>query len=491
MDACRDHPPSLSALVERFRAGIGGADCVRRLREGLIGEGQPLDGPFGQKPLVYADYVASGRALRQIEDFVLEHVLPFYANSHTEASFCGGHMTRLRHAARAEIARLVGADEECAVVFAGSGATAGINRLVFLLGVEASVRRGERPLIVIGPYEHHSNILPWRESGAEVVTIPEAANGGPDLDILRETLERTDERTLRIGAFSAASNVTGVVTDVDRVTALLKRHGALAVWDYAGGGPYLPMHMAPAPGLEKDAIVLSPHKFAGGPGASGVFVVRKSTVVASKPTWPGGGTVSFVSPWGHDYLEDLAAREEAGTPNVVGDIRAGLALLVKEAVGQGFIDRRHAELNARALAVWGRNPRLELLGVEKAPRLPIFSMRVHDGAGGLVHHQLFTRMLSDCFGIQARGGCACAGPYAHHLLDIDEAASQVVRGRIGSGEEIAKPGWVRLNLSFLLDDAKADFIIRSVDALARDPAAAAAAYVADPATARFRPKSAA
>ncbi|MDF2995658.1 MAG: aminotransferase class [Xanthobacteraceae bacterium] len=491
MDACRDHPPSLSALVERFRAGIGGADCVRRLREGLIGEGQPLDGPFGQKPLVYADYVASGRALRQIEDFVLENVLPFYANSHTEASFCGGHMTRLRRAARAEIARLVGADEDCAVVFAGSGATAGINRLVSLLGVEASVRRGERPLIVIGPYEHHSNILPWRESGAEVVTVPEAANGGPNLDILRETLERTEGRALRIGAFSAASNVTGVVTDVDRVTALLKRHGALAVWDYAGGGPYLPMHMAPAPGLEKDAIVLSPHKFAGGPGASGVFVVRKSAVVASKPTWPGGGTVSFVSPWGHDYLEDLAAREEAGTPNVVGDIRAGLALLVKEAVGQGFIDRRHTELNARALAVWGRNPLLELLGVEKAPRLPIFSMRVHDGAGGLVHHQLFTRMLSDCFGIQARGGCACAGPYAHHLLDIDEAASQAVRGRIGSGEEIAKPGWVRLNLSFLLDDAKADFIIRSVDALARDPAAAAAAYVADPATARFRPRSAA
>lgn len=491
MDACRDHPPSLSALVERFRAGIGGADCVRRLREGLIGEGQPLDGPFGQKPLVYADYVASGRALRQIEDFVLENVLPFYANSHTEASFCGGHMTRLRRAARAQIARLVGADEDCAVVFAGSGATAGINRLVSLLGVEASVRRGERPLIVIGPYEHHSNILPWRESGAEVVTVPEAANGGPNLDILRETLERTEGRALRIGAFSAASNVTGVVTDVDRVTALLKRHGALAVWDYAGGGPYLPMHMAPAPGLEKDAIVLSPHKFAGGPGASGVLVVRKSAVVASKPTWPGGGTVSFVSPWGHDYLEDLAAREEAGTPNVVGDIRAGLALLVKEAVGQGFIDRRHTELNARALAVWGRNPLLELLGVEKAPRLPIFSMRVHDGAGGLVHHQLFTRMLSDCFGIQARGGCACAGPYAHHLLDIDEAASQAVRGRIGSGEEIAKPGWVRLNLSFLLDDAKADFIIRSVDALARDSAAAAAAYVADPATARFRPRSAA
>lgn len=490
MDASLDHSPRSSSPLERFRADLGGGHCVRRLREGLIGEGHSIDGPFGPRPLVYADYVASGRALRQVEGFVLEHVLPFYANSHTEASFCGGHMTRLRRAARAEIARLVGADEDCAVVFAGSGATAGINRLVSLFGVEASARRGERPLVLIGPYEHHSNILPWRESGAEVIAIPEASDGGPDIDVLRDTLERTEGRALRIGAFSAASNVTGVMTDVDRVTALLKQHGALAVWDYAGGGPYLPMHMAPAPGLEKDAIVLSPHKFVGGPGASGVFIVRKSAVASTKPTWPGGGTVSFVSPWGHDYVRDLSAREEAGTPNVVGDIRAALALLVKEAVGQDFIDRRHAELNARALSVWGGNPRLELLGVEKGPRLPIFSMRVHDGAGGLVHHQLFTRMLSDCFGIQARGGCACAGPYAHHLLEIDEAASQVVRDRIGSGEEIVKPGWVRLNLSFLLDDAKADFIIRSVDALARDPAAADS-YIADTATARFRPKTAA
>jgi selenocysteine lyase/cysteine desulfurase len=490
MNACRDHSPRPASPLQQFRDEIGGADCVRRLREGLIGEAHLIDGPFGPKPLVYADYVASGRALRQVEGFVLENVLPFYANSHTEASFCGGHMTRLRRAARAEIARLVGADDDCAVVFAGSGATAGINRLVSLFGVEAAVRRGGKPLVMIGPYEHHSNILPWRESGAEVVAIPEAATGGPDLDMLRRTLERSEERSLRVGAFSAASNVTGVMTDVDRVTALLKRHGALAVWDYAGGGPYMPMHMAPGPGLEKDAIVLSPHKFVGGPGASGVFVVRKPAVMTRRPTWPGGGTVSFVSPWGHDYVKDLAAREEAGTPNVVGDIRAALVLLAKEAVGQDFIDRRHAELNTRALAVWRANPRLELLGVDKGPRLPIFSMRVRDDQGGLVHHQLFTRMLSDCFGIQARGGCACAGPYAHHLLEIDEAASQAVRDRVGGGEEIAKPGWVRLNLSFLLDDAKADFIIRSVDTLARDPTAATA-YVADTATARFRPRSAA
>ncbi|WP_018183907.1 aminotransferase class V-fold PLP-dependent enzyme [Kaistia granuli] len=487
MNAISDTIETSSATpLQRFRAGLASPDVVRELRGGLIGEGRMIEGPFGPKPLLYADYVASGRALRQVEGFVMDEVLPYYANSHTEASYCGGAMTRLRREARATIARLVGADGDCAVIFTGSGATAGINRLVSLFGVAEAARRGEAPLVLVGPYEHHSNILPWRESGAEVIEIAEAAAGGPDLAQLEAILAETGDRRLRIGAFSAASNVTGILTDSDAVTAILKRHGALAVWDYAGGGPYLPMDMAPGAGLEKDAIVLSPHKFVGGPGASGILVVRKSAVARTAPSWPGGGTVSFVSPWGHDYVKDLAAREEAGTPNVVGDIRAALAFLVKEAVGQDFLDRRHAELNARALATWRQNPRLGLLGVDKGARLPIFSMRVLDGEGGFVHHQLFTRMLSDCFGVQARGGCACAGPYAHRLLGIDQPASDAIRASLGAGQEIEKPGWVRLNFSFLMEDAKADFLIQAVDALARDPSASAT-YLADVATARFKP----
>ena len=487
MNALRDVPESADLTpLQRFRAGLAGDDVVGDLRAGLIGEGKPIEGPFGPRPLLYADYVASGRALRQVESFVLDEVLPYYANSHTEASYCGGAMTRMRREARATIARLVGADADCAVIFTGSGATAGINRLVSLFGVAERAQRGERPLVLVGPYEHHSNILPWRESGAEVIEIGEAAMGGPDLAELEATLDATRDRPLRIGAFSAASNVTGIQTDTDAVTMLLKRHGALAVWDYAGGGPYMAMDMAPDAGAKKDAIVLSPHKFVGGPGASGILVVRKSAVARTSPSWPGGGTVSFVSPWGHDYVKDLAAREEAGTPNVVGDIRAALAFLVKDAVGQDFIHRRDTELNARALALWKDNPRLMLLGVDKPNRLPIFSMRVRNGEGGFVHHQLFTRLLSDCFGIQARGGCACAGPYAHRLLGLDEAASNAIRESLAVGQEIEKPGWVRLNFSFLMDDAKADFLIRSVDALARDPSAANA-YRADVATARFRP----
>ncbi|MDN5785678.1 aminotransferase class V-fold PLP-dependent enzyme [Pseudorhodobacter sp.] len=477
----------MPTALEDFAQSLATPNIVAELRQGVIGEGVEFDGPFGTQKLLYADYVASGRALQQVERFVMERVLPFYANSHTEASYCGAAMTRMRREARAIIAEKCGADDRFATVFVGAGATAGLNRLVHLLGVTEATARGENPLVLIGPYEHHSNILPWRESGAEVLEMPEAANGGPDMAALEAALIAAKGRRI-VGAFSAASNVTGIVTDTDAVTRLLKRHGALAVWDYAGGAPYLPIDMQAGTDAEKDAVVLSAHKFPGGPGASGVMILRKAAVCTRRMFQPGGGTVKFVSGSGHDYSNDLATREEAGTPNVVGDIRAALCFLVKAAIGRARMNARHAELRARALAAWRANPNIVLMGNQNAEALPIFSFRVRDTAkGGFLHHQLFTRLLSDAYGIQARGGCACAGPYAHRLLGIGEVQSEAIRAAILRGEEMEKPGWTRLNLSALMDDAKADRVIAAVDALARNPYPMADAYCCDTTTARFQP----
>lgn len=476
-------PQQPTGLLAKFQDTLtqGGVDAIAALADGLVGQHAVVDGPFGVKKLVYADYVASGRALRQVEHFILDEVLPYYANSHTEASYCGGLMTRLRREARAAIAGCCGADQRHAVIFTGSGATAGINRLVALFGAGPGTR------IIIGPYEHHSNILPWRESGVEVVEIPEAASGGPDLSALAKALD-TEART--ICALSAASNVTGIVTDVAAVTSMAKQAGALMVWDYAGGGPYLPIAMTPAADADIDAIVVSPHKFIGGPGASGLLIVRRDAVVTDRPTWPGGGTVRFVSTTTQDYSQNVEIREEAGTPNVVGDIRAALAFLVKEAIGAEVMGRRNEELAGRAMAAWRGHERLELLGSLTAERLPIFSFRVRDGKGGFVHQQLVTRMLSDRFGIQARGGCACAGPYVHRLLSIGEEESARMRRAILSGEELTKPGFVRLNFSVLLPDDKVEFILESVAQLASDAAQHEKLYDVDQTRAIFFPRAA-
>lgn len=470
--------------LANFQRQLATKHPLADLRAGLIGEGMMIPGLQRDVALVYADYVASGRALRQVEDFVMNHVLPYYANSHTEASFTGAYITNLRAEARATIARLTGAGPQHAVIFAGSGATAGLNKLVNLLGVY----KAANPVVLVGPYEHHSNLLPWRESRAKVVEIPEAETGGPDLAALQKALHEHASSDLIIGSFSAASNVTGILTDPDPVSRLLKAHGALSVWDYAGGGPYLSIDMRAGTGTDFDAIVLSPHKFPGGPGASGVLVVRRDAVRTQVPSQPGGGTVAFVSPWRHDYLNDLEAREEAGTPNIIGDIRAGLAFLVKEAAGQDNIHALEVEYLAKATKRWQENPRLTLLGVDKAHRLPFFSFLVTDGQGQMVPPQLFTTLLSDVYGIQARGGCACAGPYGHRLLQINRKESEEIHAALEKGEMVDKPGWVRLNFSYLMEVATVNFIIDAVDRLAHEIEQWAGHYHYDPNRDVFVPK---
>lgn len=475
-------------LLAKFKDGLVREDRLKLLAADLVGNDAEIMGPFGPKPLVYADYVASGRALAVVERFILEKILPYYANSHTEASYCGGAMTGFRRAARNVIAKCCGADERYAVIFTGSGATAGLNRLVNLFGVKASLLAGVVPRIIIGPYEHHSNILPWRESGAEIVEIEELATGGPDLEQLDAALAGAAGRPV-ICAFSAASNVTGIVSNVVEVTERAKAAGAKIIWDYAGAGPYLPIAMEPAKGVQIDAMVVSPHKFIGGPAASGILIVRQDSVVTTTPTWPGGGTVKFVTPTTHDYSDSLEVREESGTPNVVGDIRAALAFLVKEAIGQETMSMRNAALRARALSLWSKVERIELLGNLQAQSLPIFSFRIRDGKGGYIHQQLVTRMLSDRFGIQARGGCACAGPYVHRLLRIDDAQSDALRLAIADGDEIRKPGFTRLNFSVLLSDDKVQYILDSVAQLAQDATAYVDRYTVDASRAIFYPRA--
>lgn len=480
---------SAHALFAVFRRDIRDKLDQGSLAGSIIGKGAMVDGPLGPQPLLYADYAASGRALREVETFVLEHVLPVYANPHTQASWCGRSINALRRAARDEVARFCGADADDAVIFAGSGATAGIQKLVHLFEADQPDTQGQRAVVLIGPYEHHSNLLPWRECGADVIELPEGASGGPDVDALAEALRAAGGRRI-IAAFSAGSNVTGALTDVATVSRMVQAAGGKVIWDYAGASSYIPMTMRPAADVHIDALVFSPHKFLGGPASSGGLVVRRDSTVVAKPSAPGGGTVSFVSPAGHDYHADLAVREEAGTPNAIGDIRTALACIVRDCMMEAGLDERAAQLCRTALTRWRANPRIEVLGRAMADHLPIVSFRLRDEAGALVHHQLITRILSDCFGIQARGGCACAGPYVHRLLGIDTNASQAIHHAIGAGQELDKPGFVRVNFSPLLNDAQAERLIACVEQVAANSAALARHFAANPATAVFEPVAA-
>jgi selenocysteine lyase/cysteine desulfurase len=454
-------------------------NLVDRIRASVIGDDTVLDGPFGGRRLVYADYTASGRALSFIESFIREEVLPLYANTHTEASATGRRMTRLREDARRLIHRSVGGSHEDVVVFCGTGSTGAIDKLVQVLGLRIPaalddryrlskhIPEVERPVVFVGPYEHHSNELPWRESIADVVVIGLDAEGGIDLEQLEDELRRYRGRLFKLGSFSAASNVTGVVTDVDRVSVLLHRRGALAAWDYASAGPYLPIEMNPSCHrlAYKDAIFLSPHKFVGGPGTPGVLVAKRSLFRNEVPSVPGGGTIAFVSPSDHSYHPDPEVREEGGTPAIVESIRAGLAFTLKDAVGTDEIRRREQDFARRALESWRENPRIELLGNLERERLAIVTFGLRHPPG-LLHSSFVAAALNDLFGIQARSGCFCAGPYLHRVYGIDESWSREMHDEAMRGYLGAKLAFVRVGFNYFTSETVFDYVVRAVHFLA-------------------------
>ena len=457
---------------------------VETIRNSVIGDDAVIEGPYGPRRVTYADYTASGRSLRFVEDFIRHEVMPLYANTHTETSGTGLQTTRFREDARQVIHEAVGGGDDDVVIFCGSGATGAINKLVDVLnlrlpadldarfGLQSLIPLEERPVVFIGPYEHHSNELPWRETIADVVVIDEDADGLIDLGQLEAELLKYAARPLKIGSFSAASNVTGIGSKTADIAIMLHRHGALSFWDFAAAAPYVQIEMNMAVEGEhghlayKDAIFISPHKFIGGPGTPGVVVAKRHLFQNRVPSVPGGGTVAYVNVAEHRYLTDPVHREEGGTPAIIESIRAGLVFQLKEAVGHEAIERRERGFINRAIEAWSQNPNIQILGNQDRWRLSIVSFMVRWGDEGFLHHNFVVALLNDLLGIQARGGCSCAGPYGHRLLGIDLTHSQAFEREIVRGCEGIKPGWVRVNFNYFISETVFDFIIDAVQLIA-------------------------
>lgn len=463
------------------------------LQQQIIGEGVPFPGPFGERQMVYCDYTASGKSLQFIEDYIQQQVLPFYGNTHTTTSMSGRQSTFFRHEARELIKHAVHGTEDDVLLFAGNGATSAIHKLITSFGLD-QLATGDL-VVFVGPYEHHSNLLPWRELGARVITIPENEGGLIDMTVLEEQLQAHLHYRVKIGAFSAASNVSGVLTDQNAVTACLHRYEALAFWDFAAAGPYVPVDMNPViEGIDrhlvyKDAIFLSPHKFLGGTSTPGILIAKRKLFQRPAPRECGGGTVFFVSREDHRYLSSVEEREEGGTPDIIGSIRCGLVFQLKQQIGEDFIQAREHQLVQQAKASLGACENIVVLGPTAVDRLPIFSFLVrHPQSGLYLHHNFVCAVLNDVYGIQVRGGCVCAGPYAQEILGIDYALSKRFesallwlsahdkqlegilpreRDRQGAGAELLRPGFVRLNFHYSMSQSTFQFVLTALQEIAQ------------------------
>lgn len=471
---------------------------IETLRNEIIGRNHFYQTAYGDRLLTYADFTASGRGLYFIESYLVD-LLKEYANSHTEDDFTGKITTELLHQAEKEIKKAFNALENCIIIPAGTGSTGGINKLMEILGIyfPSSVRKrmtevvtkkeipssitkleefdiininlkSNSPVVFISPYEHHSNDIMWRENFAEVVEVELTPDGCLNIDDLEKKVSDPKfNHRFKIGSFSAASNVTGLRTNVYEIAKILHKHNAIVCFDFAASAPYVKIDMNKDAESYFDAVALSPHKFLGGPGSSGLLLINKNLYDNKiAPTVAAGGTVDYVSSYGYDFTSDPEAREKAGTPGILQIIKAALAIKLKDEIGIEKIEKIEHDYLERAFIRLVHNPSVDILG-NKDPKKRIaivsFLIKQKDHPEKYLHPKFVTKLLNDLFGIQSRAGCSCAGPYGHRLLTIDHVKSEKYRLVINKGFQGIKPGWTRVNFHYSIPEYEVDFILDAID----------------------------
>lgn len=444
-----------------------------KFRKNIVGIDQTFTTPYGEKRIIYADWIASGRLYGPIEDKIKNVFGPFIGNTHTETSVTGTTMTKAYHLAHNIIKEHVNANKDDVIITAGSGMTTVVNKLQRILGFKlpeqllkyTNIPDEVRPVVFVTHMEHHSNQTSWFETIADIVVLEPNEDGLVEPQRLEEALQKYKDRKLKIGSFTACSNVTGIEPPFYQLAKIMHQHDGYCFIDFAASAPYKDINMHPDDPLERiDALFFSPHKFLGGPGSPGVLIFNKSLYHRNVPDHPGGGTVDWTNPWGeHRYVSDIEAREDGGTPGFIQAIRAALSIRLKEEMTTEKIIAREKELLLTAFKRFREIPEIHLLANNVEERLGVISFYVEN-----IHFNLMVKLLNDRYGIQMRGGCSCAGTYGHYLLHIDPTRSKRITDMIDRHDLSQKPGWVRFSLHPTMTDEELDFIMDAIEEIVQN-----------------------
>ncbi|RLD69084.1 MAG: selenocysteine lyase [Bacteroidetes bacterium] len=445
-----------------------------KFRKNIVGSDTTFESPYGTQKIIYADWIASGRLYGPIEDKIKNVFGPFVGNTHSEASETGVAMTHAYHKAQQLIKNHVNANANDVLITVGQGMTSAVSKFMRILGLKIPEQIREYlkdpesikeiteeccPVVFVTHMEHHSNHTAWLETIAEVVVIEPDKNLMVDPKNLEKALEKYKDRKYLYGAFSAASNVTGIEPPYYELAKLMHRYGGYAFIDFAASAPYVDMNMHPEdPEAALDAIFFSPHKFLGGPGSSGVLLFNKELYKNEVPDQPGGGTVEWTDRWGQKrYIDDIETREDGGTPGFLQTIRVALVIKLKEQMGTSNIQKREKELLTKVFSEIEKIPGLHILSGEHKERLGVISF-YHTK----VHHNLMVKLLNDRYGIQVRGGCSCAGTYGHFLLDVTREMSAKITSQLDVGDASGKPGWVRVSIHPSMTDKELMYVTNAI-----------------------------
>lgn len=428
-----------------------------QFRKNIIGIDETFESPYGKKKIIYADWIASGRLYKPIEEKICETFGPLVGNTHSESSVTGTTMTLAYHQAHQIIKEHVNAGKDDVIITAGSGMTTVVCKFQRLIGLKVPEQLVDylklpeelKPVVFITHMEHHSNQTTWLETIADVVVIDPNDEGLVNIEDFKIKLEKYKNRRLKIGAFTAASNVTGIEPDYYELSKLIHQYGGYAFIDFACAAPYVKIDMHPAdPAAKLDAIFFSPHKFLGGPATPGVLVFDSKLYHNKVPDLPGGGTVDWTNPWGqHKFVANIEAREDGGTPAFLQTIKAALCIKLKDEMNVEKIRKREEELLKIAFDRLKKIPTLHILAANIEKRLGAISFYVEN-----IHYNLIVTLLNDRFGVQVRGGCSCAGTYGHYLLHVDPNRSKIITDKIDQGDLSEKPGWVRMSIHPTMTD---------------------------------------
>jgi selenocysteine lyase/cysteine desulfurase len=471
-------------------------DYFQYFRKNIIGIDTSFTTPFGKQKIVYADWTASGRAYKPIEEHIVNKIMPFLGNTHTETTATGMAMTRAYEKSKQIIKKHVHANADDILIFAGSGMTGAINKLQRLLGLRFPERIMDyvkasrlpetheqndvikihelfstyldidptlKPVVFVSHMEHHSNQTSWLETIADVEIIPNNSEGNICLSSLKDLLDKYAHRQNKIVAITGCSNVTGIQTPYHEVAKLAHAHHGLCFVDFACSAPYISIDMHPqGNGAHLDAIFFSPHKFLGGQGTPGVLIFNKKLYKNIIPDQPGGGTVTYTNPWKqHEYINDIEHREDGGTPPFLQGIKAALAVKLKEQMGTENMLKREEELLRIIFDKLPKVTSIEILEGQTTKRLGVISFILHG-----THYNLVVKMLNDRFGIQTRGGCACAGTYGHILLHVDQLHSYEILEEMHKGHLSCKPGWVRMSIHPVMTNEEIVYILEAIEQVA-------------------------